>query len=95
MSVEQEVGGSSPPNCTSNYNHVAELTGGTLCAGVDIGVDMRATPYETAPACPWMRGKSTGCIALPSAIRRACDSRSRSSRPLKPRSLALLRLESS
>jgi hypothetical protein len=33
MSVEQEVGGSSPPNCTSNNNHLDEMTGARFLPG--------------------------------------------------------------
>jgi hypothetical protein len=37
--VEQEVGGSSPPNCTSKNNRLAETTYRQETAGVDAGVD--------------------------------------------------------
>jgi hypothetical protein len=42
-SVEQEVGGSSPPNCTRQINNLAKITEIENCSGVTPGVTIRLT----------------------------------------------------
>jgi hypothetical protein len=46
--VEQEVGGSSPPNCTNGNNHLAKLVHFAGLAGVNTGVNKCEAAWRIA-----------------------------------------------
>jgi hypothetical protein len=58
--VEQEVGGSSPPNCTSRNNHLVDESDLQGLRGVDAGVDI---PIEGSDA--FARSRRSAVDALP------------------------------
>ena len=71
--MEQEVGGSSPPNCTSKNNNLAQIVIAPASVGVDTGVDRRMSAREITAEARGYTAVAQEWFALSPQIRLAGD----------------------